>query len=67
MDTPAQQLAERVRALCLQTALDAWEDAGVQGLCAEGRWEVAMGALQQLNLAQALAEPPAPAAPPPDR
>ena len=55
MDTELQQqLAERVRALCLDAALQAWEDAGIQGLCAEGRWEVAIGALQQLDLTAAL-------------
>ncbi len=28
----------------------AYEDAGVQGLCEEGRWEAAIGALQSLDL-----------------
>jgi hypothetical protein len=44
------QLAEAVRAACLAAATDAYEDAGIQGLCAEGRWEAAAGALQALDL-----------------
>jgi hypothetical protein len=51
----AQALAERVRAACIEAALQAYEDAGLQGLCAEGRWEVAVGAMRTLDL-QALAQ-----------
>jgi hypothetical protein len=45
-----QALAERVRAACIEAALQAYEDAGLQGLCAEGRWEVAVGAMRTLDL-----------------
>lgn len=45
-----RQLAERVRAACVQAALDAYEDAGLSGLCAEGRWEYTIGVLRQLDL-----------------
>lgn len=44
------QLAEAVRAACLEAALKAHEDAGLRGLCEEGRWEAAVGALQSLDL-----------------
>lgn len=44
------QLAEAVRAACLEAAMQAHEDAGLRGLCEEGRWEAAMGALQSLDL-----------------
>lgn len=44
------QLAEAVRAACLKAAAEAYENAGVRGLCEEGRWEAAMGALQSLDL-----------------
>jgi hypothetical protein len=44
-------LAERVRAACVEAALKAYEEAGVQGLCAEGRWEVAVSAMRTLDLA----------------
>lgn len=43
-------LAERVRAVCLAAALDAYEEAGIRGLCAEGRWEYALEAVRQLDL-----------------
>lgn len=45
-----QELAESVRQACIQAALDAYEDAGIAGLCAEGRWEAAISALQSLDL-----------------
>src|SRR5512139_4118577 len=46
----ANRLAEAVRAACLQAAVAAHEDAGIQGLCEAGRWEAALGALQSLDL-----------------
>ena len=49
-DEDCRRLAERVRAACVRAALDAYEDAGVSGLCAEGRWEYAIGRLRQLDL-----------------
>ena len=33
------QRAETVRQACIATALQAYEDAGLSGLCQEGRWE----------------------------
>ena len=45
-----QRVAERVRAALVQTALDAYEDAGVRGLCSEGAWEVAVAAMRGLDL-----------------
>jgi hypothetical protein len=44
------EVAERVRRACVHVALSAYEDAGVQGLCAEGRWERAIDALRSLDL-----------------
>lgn len=46
----ALQIAERVRAACARAAAAAHEDAGVQGLCAEGRWEAAVSAIERLDL-----------------
>jgi hypothetical protein len=43
-------LAEAVREACVQAALSAYEDAGIQGLCAEGRWECAIGAIHGIDL-----------------
>ena len=51
------ELAEAVRQACIQAALDAYEDAGVSGLCAEGRWEAAIGAMQSLDLKRLPATP----------
>jgi hypothetical protein len=57
-----EDLAKRIRDACLEAVLQAYEDAGVQGLCAEGRWEVAVGALKTVDLTPLLREfknPPA--------
>jgi hypothetical protein len=47
-------LVEMVRAACLDAALAAYEDAGIRGLCAEGRWEAALAAIRQLDLSLVL-------------
>ncbi|NJN45968.1 MAG: acetyltransferase [Candidatus Competibacteraceae bacterium] len=52
--TDKTELAERVRAACLEAALEAYEDAGISGLCAEGRWEYAMQAISTLDLEKVL-------------
>jgi len=51
-----EDLAKRVRDACLEALIQAYEDAGVQGLCAEGRWEVAVGALKTVELEPLLRE-----------
>ena len=45
------KLAEAVRTACLQAALRAYEDAGISGLCEEGRWECAVQAIKGVDLA----------------
>jgi hypothetical protein len=45
-----QQLAERVRAACVQTLIAAYDQAASDGLCAEGAWEVALDQLRSLDL-----------------
>lgn len=60
-DIESKRLAERIRAACLKALLEAHEDAGVQGLCAEGRWEAAVSALERLDISD-LVEPPTPPA-----
>jgi hypothetical protein len=42
-------IAERVRRACIDAAIAAYEDAGIQGLCGEGRWEYAIAAIRQLD------------------
>lgn len=44
------ELAEAVRAACLRAVLDAYENAGISGLCGEGRWEMAIQELRNLDL-----------------
>lgn len=46
----AGELVEATRRACLDAALDAYEDAGIRGLCGEGRWEYAIDAVRQLDL-----------------
>jgi hypothetical protein len=43
-------LAEAVRRRCVEAALEAYETAGLSGLCAEGRWEAAIDAIRSLDL-----------------
>ena len=44
------RLAEAVRTACLEAALRAYEEAGISGLCHEGRWEYAVQAIQGIDL-----------------
>lgn len=43
-------LAEAVRAACIQAAIDGYENASMSGLCAEGAFEAAIGAIRMLDL-----------------
>jgi hypothetical protein len=57
-----EDLAKRIREVCLDAVVQAYEDAGMQGLCAEGRWEAAVDALRTVDLAPLVREfqqPPA--------
>jgi len=56
-DTPSI-LVETVRAACLDAALLGYEDAGIYGLCAEGRWEAAVAAIRHLDLSGMLEPSP---------
>lgn len=49
-------LAKQIRRTFVDAALQAYEDAGMQGLCAEGRWEAAISALRTVELAPLLRE-----------
>jgi len=44
------ELVEAVRDACLRAALEAYEVAGISGLCHEGRWELAVQAIRCLDL-----------------
>ena len=43
-------LIDAVRAECIKAALLAYDDAGIRGLCHEGRWECALAAIRHLDL-----------------
>lgn len=53
-EDPRQLLARAVRDACVQAALDGYEQAGMSGLCAEGRWEMAVDSMRSLDLAAVL-------------
>jgi len=50
--TPEHQyaLAERVREECIQTALTAYENASISGLCGEGAFEAAISAVRMMKI-----------------
>lgn len=48
------KLAAAVRDACVRAAADAYEDAGIRGLCDEGRWECALGAIRAIDLEAAI-------------
>jgi hypothetical protein len=43
------ELAETVRRACVEAATRAAEDAGIRGLCAEGRLEAAIDSIRNLR------------------
>lgn len=51
--------AEAIRRALIDAAVIAYEDAGLSGLCAEGRWEAAVDAMRTVDLADLV--PPRPA------
>jgi hypothetical protein len=50
MPESRREMAENIRRALLNAALQAYEDAGMSGLCAEGRWEAAISALRSHDL-----------------
>jgi hypothetical protein len=51
-----ESFARRIRDACIDVALQAYVDAGIQGLCVEGRWEAAVSALRTVDLRPVLRE-----------
>jgi hypothetical protein len=41
---------EAIRRVDQRAAEAAYEDAGIQGLCAEGRWEAAVSAMRRVDV-----------------
>jgi hypothetical protein len=46
----ARELAEQIRQTFVDQALMAYEDAGMSGLCAEGRWEIVVDTLRSIKV-----------------
>jgi hypothetical protein len=55
-DQSLRAVAEKIRSAFLETALGSYEDAAANGLCAEGAWEVAVGAMRHLEFTDLLKE-----------
>lgn len=51
------QIAETIRRACIEIAIQAYEDAGLSGLCLDGRWEYAVDAIRGFDLRPLLADP----------
>jgi hypothetical protein len=47
---PNHTLTQSIRRALIDAAEAAYEDAGIQGLCAEGRWEAAVSAMRTVDL-----------------
>lgn len=50
MGEDQQRLAQAVREACVEAALKSYEEAGISGLCYEGRWEYAIDTMRNLDL-----------------
>jgi hypothetical protein len=48
------RIAEAVRRVCIQAAKQGYGEAAASGLCAEGAFEAAVGAMQMLDLNQVI-------------
>lgn len=54
--TRDREIARRVRDAGIRRLLEAYEEAGIRGLCGSGRFEVAVDALRDLDLDAVLQE-----------
>jgi hypothetical protein len=50
------RLAEQVRTAVVEAGVAAYQDATFQGLCGNGAWEVAVGAMRRLDVRNILLE-----------
>ncbi|MGZ3696089.1 MAG: DUF3565 domain-containing protein [Bdellovibrionota bacterium] len=53
-DEAGNAVARAVLKECRESLLAAYESGGMSGLCAEGRWELALDSLTQINIAAIL-------------
>ena len=54
--TLSRDAAETIRQACVEAALTGYEDALLSGLCREGAWEAAIGAIRRLDLENGVGE-----------
>ena len=47
---PQLDIATATQKALIDAAIRAFEDAGISGLCAEGRWEAALGAMRSYDV-----------------
>jgi hypothetical protein len=52
----SRRVAEAVRIACIAAALEGYENAAISGLCHEGAWEAAIGAMRMLDVEKLLSE-----------
>lgn len=50
-------IARRVRDECVRTAVTAYENASISGLCGEGAFEAAISAVRMLDIESLVGEP----------
>lgn len=50
----SRRMAEAVREACVEAATAAYEQAGISGLCGEGRWEIALDAIRRVDIERIL-------------
>jgi len=54
VDQNLLRMAEAIRTACIAAALESYEDASMRGLCHEGAWECAIGAIRSLDVKRIL-------------
>lgn len=53
-DEAGEKVAKAVLVACKEALQKAYESAGIAGLCDEGRWEAALGGLNQFDMTKAI-------------
>lgn len=55
-DEMGEQVAKAILVKCKAALIASYEDAGISGLCDEGRWEVALSSLDSLPIKEIVKE-----------
>lgn len=51
-------VAEKIRAACIQAAIEGYQNASISGLCSEGAFESAISAIRMLDISTVAAKDP---------